>query len=727
MRVFLFLLVLSSASTVLSADKKADTFIEAARKGQLEVVKRMLEEGIDVNVRPKFDITALWQAAGKGHGDVVKVLLEAGADPNINDNTWKVTPLLLSEKPKIVGLLLKKGAKGAGVKLRNAAMLGQSKMVQTILESTKIEEAWYVSAKAHAKLAKKKKIVELLEKAFGKAIPDPPTISEEILKTYAGNFINERLERVKVSVKEGQLRLGTAEGPSAPLIPRGNHIFERGIGAFEFQMKNGKVVGFLLRDIYVRRSYVRDNSTNVAENDSHTKHAPGNEEIDNAIAAKENWSSFRGPGARGIAVGQNLPEKWDVAKGQGVLWKTPITGLAHSAPVIWKDRVFLTTATSKKANYNIRIGLYGAGSAQPDDSIHEWKLLCLDAKTGKRLWTKVAKKGKPPVKRHLKSTQANPTPATDGKNIVAVFNSGGLYCYDFKGTLKWEKNLGVLDSGAFNSPDDQWGFASSPIIYRKVVIVQIDIQKGSYVAAYDLRDGRELWKTPREESPSWGTPTVYETDKFPLLITNATNYIRGYDARNGKEIWRLNRNASITVPTPFVAHQLIYVTSGYRPVQPIYAIRLDAVGDISLSQGTTSSKHVAWSRFRGGPYLPTPIVYGNYLFTCANNGVFTCYNAKTGKRIYRRRVGHGNASSFTASIVAADGKIFLTAEAGVIYEIQSGPQFKLLSEHHIGEYTLATPAIAGGRFFVRTNKHLIAFGSKPKLASSKRNTDEEEK
>ena len=258
-------------------------------------------------------------------------------------------------------------------------------------------------------------------------------------------------------------------------------------------------------------------------------------------------------------------------------------------------------------------------------------------------------------------------------------------------------------------------------------MVQVDIQKGSYIAAYDLADGRELWKTERDEVSSWGTPTVYETENFPILLTNGTHFARGYDARNGREIWRINRNSSITVPTPFVAHNLIYVTSGYRPIQPIYAIRLDAEGDLSLPEGKTSSKHVAWSQFRGGPYLPTPIVYGDYLYTCGNNGIFSCFNAKTGKRIYRRRVGRGKANSFTASLVAADGKIFLTAEAGVIYEIQSGPKFKLLTEHQVGEYCLSTPAIAGGRFFIRTNKHLVAFGGKPRLASDKKDTGENEK
>ncbi|MDP6466296.1 MAG: PQQ-binding-like beta-propeller repeat protein [Pirellulaceae bacterium] len=440
---------------------------------------------------------------------------------------------------------------------------------------------------------------------------------------------------------------------------------------------------------------------------------------DNGVAAHDTWPSFRGRGARGIAVGQDLPEQWDVTKGEGVRWKTAIPGLANSCPIVWKDKVFVTTAVSSAGNTEVRIGLYGAGDAANDTSEHSWRLYCVDRVTGRVLWHRVADEGVPPIRRHLKSSQANSTPATDGKHVVALFNSGQFSCFDMDGKLLWETNLGVLDSGAFDDADYQWGFGSSPIIYQSTVIVQCDIQQESFIAAFEIESGKEIWRMPRDELPSWGTPTVHETACLPLLITNATNHVRGYDARTGRELWKLAGNAAITVPTPIVGRDLIFVTSGYRPIQPIYAVRLNAAGDITLGEDEDSNEHIEWSTSRGGPYLPTPILYGDYLYTCGNNGVFTCYNAKAGKRMYRRRCGNSTAISFTASPVAADGKIYATAESGVVISINAGPKFEVAGTHTVGEYCLSTPAIAGGLFIVRTQKHLIAIGSETKESSSR--------
>ena len=432
---------------------------------------------------------------------------------------------------------------------------------------------------------------------------------------------------------------------------------------------------------------------------------------ENAKAARKIWPSFRGRAARGIAVGQNLPEKWNAEKGEGVRWRTPIPGLGNSCPVVWNNKVFVTTAVSSAGITKLKIGLYGAGESANDRSKHSWRLYCLDHRTGRILWQRVAHEGVPPVSRHTKSSQANSTPATDGKHVVALFNSGGLFCYNMDGKLLWKQDFGVLNSGAFDVVDLQWGFGSSPIIYENMVIVQCDLQADSFLAAFEINSGKPVWRVPRDELPSWGTPTICETDSGPLLIVNATNFVRGYEARTGKLRWKLARNAFITVPTPIVGHDLIFVTSGYRPIQPIYAIKLNAVGDISLDEKQDSNKHIAWSKSRGGPYLPTPILYGNYLYTLGNDGIFTCYEAKTGKQIYRKRCGNGAATSFTASPVAADGKIYVTAESGVVTAIKAGPEFEILSRHPIGEYCLSTPAIAGGRFLLRTQSHVIAIGA----------------
>jgi outer membrane protein assembly factor BamB len=437
---------------------------------------------------------------------------------------------------------------------------------------------------------------------------------------------------------------------------------------------------------------------------------------DNAKAARKTWPSFRGIAARGIAVGQHLPEQWNVEKGEGVRWKTPIPGLGNSCPVVWNDKVFVTTAVSSAGIAKLKIGLYGAGDSANDKSKHSWRLYCLDHRTGRIVWQRVAHEGVPPVSRHTKSSQANSTPATDGKHVVALFNSGGLHCYNMDGKLLWKKDLGVLNSGAFDVADLQWGFGSSPIIYENMVIVQCDLQADSFLAAFEIDSGKQVWRVPRDELPSWGTPTVCETAGGPLLIVNATNFVRGYEARTGKLRWKLARNAFITVPTPIVGHDLIFVSSGYRPIQPIYAIKLNAVGDISLDEKQDSNKHIAWSKSRGGPYLPTPILYGNHLYTLGNDGIFTCYEAKTGTQIYRKRCGNGAAASFTASPVAADGKIYVTAESGVVIAIKAGPEFEILSRHPIGGYCLSTPAIAGGRLLLRTQSHVIAIGTTKNVA-----------
>ena len=426
-------------------------------------------------------------------------------------------------------------------------------------------------------------------------------------------------------------------------------------------------------------------------------------------ARAQNWPSFRGPNASGVADNQRAPTTWDAEKSVNIRWKTPIPGLAHSSPVVWGDRVFITTAISSDPKSVFRHGLYGDVDSAKDESKHTWRVYCLDKRTGRVIWEKTAYEGVPKIKRHIKASHASSTPATDGKHVVAFFGSEGLYCYDIDGRLLWKLDLGVLDAGWFYDPDYQWGGGSSPIIYKNLVIVQCDVQKNSFIAAYDIKDGRRVWLTPREEIPSWGTPTVYEGKTRAELITNATKYVRGYDPMTGKELWKLSGNSEITTPTPVVAHDLIFVTSGYAPVQPIYAIRAGATGDISLKDGKESNEHIAWSKKRGGPYMPTPIVYGDYLYTCSNNGVVTCYNAKTGERVYQQRIAE-RGGAFSASPVAADGKIYLSSEDGEIFVFKAGPKHELLATNPMGEVLMATPAISDGMIIVRGLRHVFGIG-----------------
>jgi outer membrane protein assembly factor BamB len=414
----------------------------------------------------------------------------------------------------------------------------------------------------------------------------------------------------------------------------------------------------------------------------------------------QNWPSFRGYNASGVTDGTPTPTTWDAVKSVNVLWKTPIPGLAHSSPVVWGDRVYVTTAISSKGNNDFRHGLYGDVDSDNDISKHAWHVYCLDKTSGKIVWDKISAEGVPKIKRHIKSTHASSTPATDGKHVVAFFGSEGLFCYDVNGKLLWKQDLGVLDAGWFYDPDYQWGTASSPIIYKNMVILQCDVQKNSFIAAYDINSGKQLWMTPREEIPSWGTPTIYEGKTRTELITNATKAVRSYDPLTGKELWRFSGNPEITATTPITGHDLIFICNSYRPNQPIYAIRPGATGDISLKDDKTSSDFVAWSYQRGGTYMPTPIVYGDYFYTCNNNGVFSCYNPKTGEKIYQQRIGD-KGGAYTASPVAADGKLYLTSEDGDIFVIKAGPKYELLATNPMGEVLMATPAISDGMIFVR--------------------------
>lgn len=424
------------------------------------------------------------------------------------------------------------------------------------------------------------------------------------------------------------------------------------------------------------------------------------------------WPQFRGTAARGISDHQNCPTQWSAVSGENVLWKTRIPGLGHCCPVVWGDRVFLTSAVCPSADTAIRTGNYGDYDSVEDSSSHQFTLYAVNLPTGEIEWSVVACEGVPQVKRHLKSTHANSTCATNGEHVVAFFGSEGLYCYSIDGSLVWKKELGRLDSGWFYDPDYQWGFGSSPVIHGDMVFVQCDIQSGSFIAALRLSDGSEVWRQSRDEIPSWATPTVFDTASGPVVVANGTRKVRGYDARQGSELWSLGNNSEVVVPTPQFAYQTIFVTSGYKPIQPIYAISMDARGDITLAENENASAGIRWSLPRHGPYLPTPLVYRGYLYTLQNSGIFSCYQASTGKQVYRERIKGFGSVSFVASPVAADGNIFVTSEDGQTIVIKAGPQFETLRANPLGESVLATPAIARDTFLIRGHDHLFAIRNK---------------
>jgi outer membrane protein assembly factor BamB len=426
--------------------------------------------------------------------------------------------------------------------------------------------------------------------------------------------------------------------------------------------------------------------------------------------AAGSWPSFRGPRASGIADGQSLPDRWDAKSGRNILWRTPVPGLAHSSPIVWGERIFLTTAVSSRPNASFRPGLYGDGDASDDRSRHQWMLLALEKRSGKIAWQRVVHEGEPLDKRHIKSTYASATPATDGRVVIASFGSQGVYAYDADGNFRWKVDPGRLDVGAYDIPTFEWGPASSPVLWNGLVLLQYDTQADSFLLALDAATGRIVWKTERDELPSWGTPTVAENPDGPELVTNASTFIRGYDPRTGKELWRLGGSSKITAPTPVFDDGLFVIASGRAPERPIFVVRAGARGDLTLTDGATSSRSVVWSRTGRGSYMPTPLIYKGVLYVLANNGVFDAYELRTGTEIYRERLPH-LGSGFSASPVAADDRIYIANEDGEILVVAAGREFRHIATNMMGELLMATPALSGGVMYVRSSSSLFAIGT----------------
>lgn len=420
----------------------------------------------------------------------------------------------------------------------------------------------------------------------------------------------------------------------------------------------------------------------------------------------QNWTMFRGNNASGVADGSNPPTNWDAEKSINILWKTAIPGLGHSSPVVWGDRIFVTTAVSSAAKTEFVHGDTDTLNSANDVSKHSWRVYCLDKSSGRVVWEKTLAEGVPKVKRHVKASHANSTPATDGRHVVAFLGSEGLYCLDVNGKLLWRQDLGVLDGGWTPVKDAQMGFGSSPVIYKNLVIVQCDTQSQSFIAAYNLSDGKRVWLTPRGEDTSWTTPVIYEGKSRVELITSGTKFYRAYDPATGKEWWRMADGVDVKIPTPVVAHDLVYLGGGSSHARRVfYAVRLGADGEIKTAEGDPSGKHIAWYN-PAKPHVVTPLVYGDYLYICTDNGVLSQFNARTGEPAFRARLGNGG--TFTASPVAADGKVYFASEDGEVFVLKAGPQFELLARNPVGEVMMATPAIVKDMLIIRGQHHLFA-------------------
>jgi outer membrane protein assembly factor BamB len=422
-------------------------------------------------------------------------------------------------------------------------------------------------------------------------------------------------------------------------------------------------------------------------------------------AAPAPWPQFRGPQGRGIAEGPGLPETWSAT--ENVAWKVPIAGTGWSSPIVAGDRIFLTSVINTGDAEKPAKGLYFGGERPASTAEHRWTVYAIDLATGRTLWTREAHRAVPAFARHLKNSYASETPVTDGERLYVYFGNVGLFCYDLDGQPLWSQRFEAMPMR------NGWGTASSPVLHEGRLYLVHDNDRESFVTAIDARSGKQLWRVTRDEGSNWSTPFVWKHDLRTELVTTGTQKVRSYSL-DGKLLWQLQGMSSIAIPTPFSAHNLLYVSSGYvgDAHRPAYAIRPGAAGDITLAKGANSNGFVAWYQPQGGAYNPSALVYGDHYYTLYDRGFFTAHDARTGEAIYPRQRIDPEAAAFTASPWAYNGKIFAISEDGVTYVIRAGAKYELLAKNRLDEFTMATPAVAGTSVIIRTAGHLFRIANR---------------
>ena len=423
-----------------------------------------------------------------------------------------------------------------------------------------------------------------------------------------------------------------------------------------------------------------------------------------ALADDGNWPAFRGPAARGVALGAGLPDRWSAT--ENVAWKTDIAGRGWSSPVVWGDRIFLTTCESTGEVEEAKKGLYfGGDRAEPSDATHRWKVLCLDLESGSIRWEKTVHEGKPKQPIHVKGSYAAETPVVDGDRLWCLFGNVGLFCLDHDGNQQWRREL------PSHAMRNGWGTAASPALHAGRIYLVDDNQEASGIVALDAATGAEIWKTDRDEKSNWATPFVWVTPERTEIVTAGTGKVRSYDT-DGKLLWSLQGMSSITIATPYEHDGLLCVSSGYvmDRSKPLYAIRPGASGDISLAPGATSNVAIAWSQPSAAPYNPSTVALDGRVYVLHDRGFLAAYAGSDGRELFSpQRIPEGRA--FTASPWGADGKVFCLNEDGVTFVFQGGDSFAPLHTNTLAEddMCMATPALAGQRLLVRTAARVYCF------------------
>ncbi len=382
------------------------------------------------------------------------------------------------------------------------------------------------------------------------------------------------------------------------------------------------------------------------------------------------WPRWRGPSGQGVVEDGAYPDVWSDAK--HVRWKVEVPGRGHSSPIVWRDRIFLTTAEDG-----------------PRRSV-----LCFQRRDGKLLWRTDAPAA-PGEKLYWKNSYASGTPVTDGERVYAYFGSGGVMAVDFEGRAVWHRSFGMVTL--------YHGSGGSPLLYRDRVVVYQDQREGSYIAALHRATGAVIWKTPRQEKVGWGTPVAVRACGRDQVIVSSQDRVTAYDPADGRLVWWARGNTFETTPTPVVGHGFIFCSSGRAG--PTLAIRPGGAGDVT-------DTHIAWQSPRGSPFIPSPLVYGPHLYLINDmSAIATCLDARTGKAVWQGRLGEAQREGFSSSPIGVNGKVFFTNDQGETFVLAAGNEFRLLHVNRFGEKVLASPALVEGVWYWRTEKHLYAIAS----------------
>ncbi len=706
----LWLFILSLAGIAFGQDD----FFSAVREGRLDYVRAKIDAGTPIDIADRYGRTALAVSAQSGRLEVARYLLDKGADPQIADSFYHTVPLsqaVWNGHTEVAILLLERGAEPRGETFEHALRTGDLELARAAVASGPLMASTLAWARARADELEPE-MRALLDKAKSRPDPEPPTLSTAELQRLTGNFEGFTSDTTgKVTFDGTRLQVAIDAAEPTPLIPVSERTFRTESGAtLNFVGRAGTIEGFVL---------VRDGSApdllrhSVAEPmpDASVPWKSEGASIGKATEPVVNWPGFRGSNATGNGDGLALPTGWNLETGKGILWQVELAGLGNASPVVWGNRVFIATAVGEGVAQKLRVGNTGDGSSVEENVTHSWRVYAYDKQSGNELWHKEIGRGKPLTKRHFKATQANATPATDGRYLVAVFPTAGLACLDLDGHVLWHHDLGGLNVSAFYDPNTQWGFAASPIIHGSRVILQVDVYGDSHIAAWDLASGKQIWRTERDVATSWSTPAIFPTKAGDELVVNGST-IYGYDPETGGELWRLGPNSELVIAAPVVGDGVVYVSAGYPPVKPIYAVRAGIRGEHRIEPGAEHPS-LMWSHRRGGAYMPTPLLYRGLFYVVHHNGRMVVYNPKTGEPIHKTRFSQGG--TFTASPIAVNGKLYIPTEEGTLYVLDAAPGFEELAVHDFGEPLMATPAVSEGMLLVRTPSRLIAIGTRAEL------------